>query len=91
MLRTMNAVSDRLLGLLVPRVTAKAEPCGPLDAHYCGCGGNWTYDKAKIWQTKDDPGFVDAAHGNFELRSDAEVFKRLPRFKPIPFKEIGPR
>jgi hypothetical protein len=45
MKRTVNAVSDRLLGLLVPRVTAKAEPCGPLDTYYCGCGGNWTYEK----------------------------------------------
>jgi hypothetical protein len=53
--------------------------------------GNWTYEKNEIWQTKDDPGFVDAAKGNFELRSDSEVFRHLPHFKPIPLKEIGPK
>ncbi len=36
-----------------------------------------------------DPGFVDMAHGNFQLKPDAEVFSRLPGFKPIPFQKIG--
>jgi hypothetical protein len=43
--RTMNMLSDRLLGTLVPRVNAAAEPCGPLDTRYCGCAGNWTYER----------------------------------------------
>ena len=36
-----------------------------------------------------DPGFVDAAHGNYALRPDSEVFRRLPDFEPIPFARIG--
>jgi hypothetical protein len=40
MVRTINAVSDRLLGLIVPRVTAHADPCGE---YYepCGCSPFW--------------------------------------------------
>jgi hypothetical protein len=53
--------------------------------------GNWQYAPAEIWTTEGDPGFVDAAHDNFALRSDAEVFRRLPGFQPIPFDQIGPR
>ncbi len=41
MTRTMNALSDRLLRVFVPRATAQAEPCGPLDVYYCGCGGGY--------------------------------------------------
>ncbi|MGN0847394.1 MAG: right-handed parallel beta-helix repeat-containing protein [Kiritimatiellia bacterium] len=37
-----------------------------------------------------DPGFVDAAAKNFALRPDAEVYRRIPAFKPIPFEKIGP-
>ena len=41
--------------------------------------------------TDRDPGFVDAAEGDFLLRPDAEVFQRLPGFQPIPFDKIGPQ
>ncbi|MDB6124115.1 MAG: hypothetical protein JWQ71_3108 [Pedosphaera sp.] len=51
--------------------------------------GNWKYADDQNFLTDKDPGFVDAAVGNYELRSDAEVFKRLPKFKPIPFQQIG--
>ncbi len=37
--------------------------------------------------TADDPGFVDAAGGNFALKPDATVLKH--GFKPIPFDQIG--
>ncbi|MEA2734456.1 MAG: hypothetical protein QOE14_907 [Humisphaera sp.] len=53
--------------------------------------GNWVSAPAEMWTTSDDPGFIDAANGNYQLRTDAEVFKRLPGFKPIPFDQIGPR
>jgi hypothetical protein len=43
------------------------------------------------WVTEADPGFVDAAAGNFGLRPDAPVFKRIPGFPAIPFGRIGPR
>ncbi|MCK4999258.1 MAG: right-handed parallel beta-helix repeat-containing protein [Anaerohalosphaera sp.] len=36
-----------------------------------------------------DPGFADIANGDLTLRSDSKVFKKLPGFKKIPFREIG--
>jgi hypothetical protein len=58
-----------------------------------GCGevssGNWKCAADELWATDDDPGFVDASRGDFRLRPDAEVFKRLPGFQPIPFEKIG--
>jgi hypothetical protein len=36
-----------------------------------------------------EPGFVDAAQGNFQLRDDSPVYKL--GFKPIPMEQIGPR
>lgn len=38
---------------------------------------------------RQDPGFVDAPHGDFRLRRDAPLFA-VVGFKPIPFDEIGP-
>lgn len=46
---------------------------------------------AANWVAETDPGFVDAAAGNFALRPDAAVFTRIPGFPAIPFAEIGPR
>lgn len=37
----------------------------------------------------DDPGFVNAASGNYRLREDSKVFKEIPGFQPIPFEKIG--
>ena len=52
--------------------------------------GNWQVDVEKEnWVTDGDPGFVDAARGDFRLRPDAEVFTRLPGFEPIPFEQMG--
>jgi hypothetical protein len=39
--------------------------------------------------TATDPGFVDAAKGNYTLRPGAEVFSRIPGFRPIPFNQMG--
>lgn len=41
--------------------------------------------------TQKDPGFVDAAKLNFQLRDDSVVYRALPGFKRIPFEQIGPR
>jgi hypothetical protein len=41
--------------------------------------------------TSKDPGFVDAAAGDYRLRPDSPVFRDLPGFEPIPFERIGPR
>nr|MCU0792460.1 right-handed parallel beta-helix repeat-containing protein [Opitutaceae bacterium] len=43
------------------------------------------------WVTPSDPGFIDAASGNFGLRVDSEAFRRIPGFQPIPFEQIGLR
>ena len=39
--------------------------------------------------TATDPGFVDAAHGNYALRQDSVAFSKIPGFKPIPWDKIG--
>ncbi|MEN9840974.1 MAG: hypothetical protein RL376_774 [Verrucomicrobiota bacterium] len=46
---------------------------------------------ADNWVSPSDPGFVDAAAGNFALKPNAEAFKKIPGFKPIPFDQIGLR
>jgi len=59
----------------------------------CGeqANGNWRVDAATTWVTDRDPGFVDAASGDYRLRQDAEVFRRVPGFEPIPFDRMGLR
>jgi hypothetical protein len=60
----------------------------------CGeaTSGNWEFPGAEnLVIPEGDPGFVDAAKGNYLLRSDSEIFRRLPGFEPIPFDRIGPR
>ncbi|MEW6357595.1 MAG: right-handed parallel beta-helix repeat-containing protein [Planctomycetota bacterium] len=51
--------------------------------------GNWQVNPEENWITDRDPGFVNAAKGDFRLRPDSEVFKRLPGFQPIPFEKMG--
>jgi len=51
--------------------------------------GNWTNAPAEVWSTDRDPGFVDFAARNLELRPDGELFKHLPAFQSIPFEKIG--
>jgi hypothetical protein len=51
--------------------------------------GNWLLAPGSNWATDSDPGFVDLRKGNYRLRHDAEVFKKLTGFEPIPFKQIG--
>ena len=37
----------------------------------------------------EDPGFTDAAGGDYSLRSDSVVFRDIPGFESIPFSQIG--
>lgn len=46
-------------------------------------------DVSGNWVTAQDPGFTDVANGDLTLRPDAEVFRRIPGFQQIPFREIG--
>lgn len=101
LLKNVDITSDvytkhypELIGFMNP------QPTTPRNNHAINnvlvrCGevsnGNWKCDPKTTWSTKDDPGFVDAAHDDFRLRSDAELLKHLPEFKPIPFEEIGPK
>ncbi len=39
--------------------------------------------------TDEDPGFVDAAKMNFQLKDDSIVYRKIPAFKKIPFDKIG--
>ena len=36
-----------------------------------------------------DPGFRDLRGKDFSLVPDAELYKKIPGFKPIPFEKIG--
>jgi hypothetical protein len=49
----------------------------------------WSY-VGRNYFTCDNTIFADYEHMDFSLSSNAEVFKILPGFKQIPFKEIGP-
>jgi hypothetical protein len=62
--------------------------CGPLFTTYDQPSANKFDLLANAVYASDDPGFVDAAKGDFRLKSDAEVFRRIG-FRPIPVEEIG--
>jgi hypothetical protein len=51
--------------------------------------GTGVFENVNNFQTTTDPGFVDMKSGNFMLRQDSEVFKKLPDFKPVPFDKMG--
>jgi hypothetical protein len=75
-----------------------AVPKGNTIVRNVSYGGKWLdlldgmTDKIIHFQdnfTTGDPGFVDAEHGNFQLRDDSPVYKL--GFKRIPLEQIGPR
>lgn len=39
--------------------------------------------------TTSDPGFVDYANGNYELKEDSEVFKKIPEFQNVDMSKMG--
>ncbi len=47
------------------------------------------FESSGNFVTATDPGFMDVANGNLGLKSDSEVFSKIPGFKPIPFEKIG--
>lgn len=49
--------------------------------------GNWSL--SNNWIAQEDPGFVDAATQNFQLRDGAPVFEHIKGFEKIPFDTIG--
>ncbi|MCA0753539.1 Ig-like domain-containing protein [Paenibacillus sp. N4] len=56
---------------------------------------NGSYDKLNLvqyannWVTNQDPGFVNLAGGDLNLKADAAVFQQIPGFPAIPFSEMG--
>ncbi len=57
---------------------------------------NPTMEPSGTWQVDDsnlildhDPGFVNAAEGNWELKADSEIFENIPGFQVIPFSKMG--
>jgi hypothetical protein len=59
------------------------EPIKLLGGQYAQC------EDVNNFRTDSDPGFVDYKNGNFNLRSDSEVFKKIPGFEPLPFDKMG--
>ena len=41
------------------------------------------------WEGTSDPGFVDAKNGNFQLKENAPILKKLKNFKIIDMEKIG--
>lgn len=41
------------------------------------------------YATNEDPGFVDMANKNYQLKADSVVFTQIPGFKNIDFSKIG--
>jgi hypothetical protein len=53
-------------------------------------GGKYAQMEGKNnWVTKEDPGFVDQAKKNFQLKKDAKVFSMIPGFEAVPFDKMG--
>jgi len=76
-----------------------AAPKGNLVARNVSYGGTWdgVQGRARPYVTfqdnlvdlDQDPGFVDAANMNFQLRDDSPVYRQIPGFKKVPFAEMG--
>ncbi|OKP97146.1 OmpL47-type beta-barrel domain-containing protein [Paenibacillus sp. P46E] len=60
-----------------------------------GTNANGAYDKLNLvqyannWVTDHDPGFVNLAGGDLNLKADAEVFQQISGFQTVPFSEMG--
>ncbi|HUU82698.1 MAG TPA: right-handed parallel beta-helix repeat-containing protein, partial [Phycisphaerae bacterium] len=78
-----------------------AAPKGNLVVRNASFGGKWdgvqgqarpyvAFQDNLVDQPLDpDPGFVDAANLNFQLRDDSPVYKQVPGFQKIPFDKMG--
>ncbi|NQT13088.1 MAG: right-handed parallel beta-helix repeat-containing protein, partial [Planctomycetes bacterium] len=74
-----------------------ASPKGNLVSRNVSFGGKWdgVHSQARPYVTFQDnltdrdPGFVDAANMDFQLRDDSLVYTELPGFRKIPFNKIG--
>ena len=62
--------------------------CGPLNLT-----PNWKLEGTNIvennFSSSIDPGFVDAKNKDYNLKPDADIYKKIPGFEEIPFSKIG--
>ncbi len=65
---------------------------------YLGHDGNYIPGSVNVYadsrdnifySTVEEMGFVDAANGNYTLKSDSVLFRDMPGFEDIPFDKIG--
>jgi hypothetical protein len=76
----------RSRGNLVEKNLIVGGPAEPV----CTLGGKYAQIESRNnWVTKEDPGFVDMAAKNFNLRDDASVYRMIPGFEKIPFSKMG--
>jgi hypothetical protein len=53
-------------------------------------GGQYaTITERDNYRCTTNPGFIDAAHENFTLLPNSEVFKKIKGFEPVPFDKMG--
>ncbi len=62
--------------------------CGPMFTTYGKPSADKLEQLDKVEYATGDPGFVNAAKGDFRLKPDAEVVNRMG-FRPIPADEVG--
>ena len=71
-------------------------PLGNVVVRNVSCRSSWRDPDTKYVKladnliTDEDPGFVDPAKMNFQLREDSDVYRKIPGFTRIPFEKIGP-
>lgn len=53
-------------------------------AKFSDASGNAVYKMNKLESL-----FTDPANGDYSLKKDAQVFRLLPDFEPLPLSEIG--
>ena len=79
----------QLKGFMEPSTKPRMNTAVRNVAVMCGAfaRGNYTLEHNLVLD--EDPGFVDAAAGNFALKPGSVVFQKIPGFQPIPFDRIG--
>lgn len=62
---------------------------GPENPLHLVGGEHAQCDDVNNYRTDSDPGFDDYENENFNLRTDSEVFKKIPEFEALPFDKMG--
>jgi hypothetical protein len=62
---------------------------GPENPIHLVGGEHAQFEGINNYRTDEDPGFVDYQNENFNLKTDSEVFKKIPGFEALPFDKMG--